>query len=146
MKVWNIAKDGRTNGRRNLKPTFEIEWNFFVQGCLFQNLFKFVVCNRSGRIAVKQLKGSLVNGIRLAEQRFECLKFLKRNETTKEDLIIFTPFRQTMTTKAGRTRPSMCPECFPTSWPFLSSLSADCPCRFPKIRRWNLQDACTFRH
>lgn len=58
----------------------EIERYLFVQGGQSNDALELIVGNVAGRILVEQMKGRLVDRVRLAEQRFECLKFGERNQ------------------------------------------------------------------
>lgn len=58
----------------------EIERYLLVQGGQFDYALEFIVGDVAGRVLVEQMKGRLVDRVRLTKQRFKCLKFGERNQ------------------------------------------------------------------
>lgn len=84
----NWPLKSKLNGTRydacwNVQRLSVILRDFLMKRCQFYNLFEFVVCNRTGTIGIKQLIGSSVHCIGLAEDRLEGTKLDERNQTAK---------------------------------------------------------------
>ena len=61
----------------------EIERYLLVQGGQSNDALELIVSDVAGRIFIEQMKGRLVDRVRLTEQRFERLKFGERNQPVR---------------------------------------------------------------